>query len=106
MSVNSPRTTTTTTRNMRNERGSCTTTPPVGDKQVGAGDHQQEEQQQHRHCRAEAEVPVDERVVVDVDRDQVGGRRWRRTEEDEGGVEVVEGPQEEHQDEHDIDRAQ
>src|SRR5664280_1276694 len=105
-SVNRPRTTTTTTLNKRNERGSCTTTPAVGDEQIGAGDHEQEQQQQHRHRRSEAEVPVDERVVVDVDRDQVRGRRWRRPEEDEGGVEVVEGPQEQHQDENDVDRPQ
>src|ERR1019366_5715049 len=102
-SVNRPRTTTTTTRNMRNERGSCTTAPAVGDEQVGAGDHEQEQQQQHRHCRSEAEVPVDERVVVDVNRNQVRGWRWRRPEEDEGRVEVVEGPQEQHQDENDVD---
>src|SRR5665647_3702646 len=93
-SVNRPRPATTTTRNTRNERGSCTTTPAVGNEQVGASNHQQEQQQQHRHGRAEAEVPVDERVVVDVDRHQVRRIRWRRPEEDEGRVEVVEGPQE------------
>src|SRR5690348_12838235 len=100
--VNAPRTTMTTRRNTRNDLASCTTGPPVGEEEVGAGHDQQEQQEQHRHGRAEAEVPVDERVAVDVDRDQVGRLRRGRPEQDERRVEVVEHPQEQHQQQHDV----
>src|SRR3954468_22224658 len=44
---------------------------PGRDQQVHGRHHEQEEQQQDGHRRTRAEVPVDERGLVDVDRYQV-----------------------------------
>src|SRR3569833_4366616 len=79
---------------------------PGGDGQVRRGHQEQEEQQQHGHGRAGAEVPGEERRLVDVDGDQVAGGGRRLPEQDVRDVEVVERPQEEHEDEHLVDRAQ
>src|SRR5579875_87832 len=95
-----------TTRKTLKDSGSRTTGPPVEDEQVGTRDHQQEEEQQHRHRRSEAEVPVDERRTVDVHGDDVGALRRLGAEEHERRVEVVERPEEEHQDHHQVDRPQ
>src|SRR5689334_8455323 len=56
------------TRAQRSQRGSRIAQPPPVHHEVGDGDEQQEAEQQHRHRRALAEVPRDERGVVDVDR--------------------------------------
>src|SRR6188472_3379044 len=66
----------------------------TGDEQVCGGHHEEEEQQQDRHRGADAEVPGEERRVVDVERDEVTAGRLAVAEEDVRRVEVVEGPQE------------
>src|SRR5699024_1168517 len=67
--------------------------PPLGGVQVHERDGQQEQQQEHAHRAAHAEVPGQERGVVDVEADEVAGRRLRGAEQDVRGVEVVEHPQ-------------
>src|ERR1700744_4259098 len=68
------------------------------DLQIDRRHHDQEQHQQHRHRGAESEVPALERDDVDVQADQVSGRRRRVAEQHERGVEVVEVPQEEDED--------
>src|SRR4051812_31414896 len=96
-----------THRKTWDERVSRIAVPPVHDEKVGAGDHQQEQQQQHAHRGAGAEVPGQERRVVDVEGDQVSAR-WLRgaPEQYERCVEVVEGPQEHDQQQDRVDRPQ
>src|SRR4051794_11381038 len=79
--------------------------PPIHGEQIDSGDDQQEDQQQHAHRGAGAEVPGQERGVVDVERDQVSGGRLRGAPEQHvRRIEVVEGPQEHHQQQHGVDR--
>src|ERR1700744_5414095 len=80
--------------------------PPRRNQQVDSRHHQQEQQHQHGHGRAFAEVPGHERGLVDVDLDHVGRARRGRAEQHERRGEVVERPQEQHQHQHLVDRAQ
>src|SRR5690349_22303923 len=61
----------TTRRAQRTADDSRMTAPQPTGAQVPERDEQQERQQQHGHRRAQAEVPGEERGVVDVDGDHV-----------------------------------
>src|SRR2546430_4039062 len=104
--VNSASTDSTTGRVTFTHRGSCIIPPPGRDGQVDRGDQEKQQQQQHTHRRTETEVPGDERILVDVHRDQVGRPGRGLAEEYVRGVEVVERPQHQYQDQYLVDRAQ
>src|ERR1039457_6160585 len=87
-------------------RADLGTRPPSGsDQQVHPCDQEQEEQQEDRHRRALAEVPGEERRLVDVDGNDVSGLWGGVAEQHVRRGEVVEGPQEQHQHEDLVDRA-
>src|SRR6266540_1635407 len=83
----------TTRRAQRSAADSRIGSPAVGHEQIDSRNDEQEHQQGDRHRRALAEVPGDERALVDVDRDDVRLLRGRAAEQHVRRVEVVERPQ-------------
>src|SRR5665647_869239 len=102
-SVNNTSGTTTSQRNTLNPLDSNIGAHPSVPECPQRSDQYEEEHQQDAHRGAKAEVPLDERTVVDVGDEKIRRLRWRSSEEHERGTELSEGPQEQQKQKHGVD---